>query len=90
MLFTSLPFSVALVALLSIVESAFAAPHPVTRTAGQSIPLLRKRTDRSVAEWGTWAKNHKLALEIKYGGSSSKRRRASGTNLIVNQNADSR
>ncbi|EIN09402.1 acid protease [Punctularia strigosozonata HHB-11173 SS5] len=89
MLVSSLPVSLALILLLSLLDPISAAPRSRTRTAGQSIPLIRRNAVRSATDWGTWAKNHKLALEVKYGGSSSNRKRASGTNLLVNQNADS-
>ncbi|THU88863.1 acid protease [Dendrothele bispora CBS 962.96] len=61
---------------------------------GLTIPLMRRNprpTQLSEEEWGLWAKNNKAGLINKYGAStkSSKKKRASGTNSIVNQGADS-
>jgi cathepsin D len=57
--------------------------------------LTRHSVERSVQDWEVWAKNHRDSLTTKYGGTPSARsssdiaKRGSGTNLIVNQNADS-
>ncbi|KII87254.1 hypothetical protein PLICRDRAFT_112830 [Plicaturopsis crispa FD-325 SS-3] len=69
--------------------TALAAPRQ-SATAGQSIDLLRRSTvARNDTEWGVWAKHHKEILLTKYGGSSQISKRASGTNQMVNQGADS-
>jgi len=54
----------------------------------QTISLHRRSQNRSSKDWGTWAKQNKAILESKY-GDHHKRKRASATNLVVNQNADS-
>ena len=86
--------SLALLALAA--SSAFAAPRTANerRTPnGKAMPLSRRHVQRSVDDWGQWAKNHRDSLITKYGGtpsgSNSNSKRGSGTNLIVNQNADS-
>ncbi|EIN10592.1 acid protease [Punctularia strigosozonata HHB-11173 SS5] len=90
MVFNSLHRLLALAVAISFAGHALAAPHRrSTPTAGQSINLVKSRPKRSLEEWGTWAKEHKQSLEVKYGGNSNQKRSASGTNFIVNQNADS-
>jgi hypothetical protein len=81
---------VAIVLLLSLAGQVMTAPHPIPPPTGQSISLMKKRTERSVVEWGAWAKSHKHSLEVKYGHAGIQKRSESGTNLIVNQNADAR
>jgi len=75
--------------LLSIIHLAFAVPSPSPTSTGQSITLTRRsKVARSVDDWGLWAKNHREALERKY-GVTPHQKRSSGTNLITNQDADS-
>ncbi|KDQ50723.1 hypothetical protein JAAARDRAFT_41815 [Jaapia argillacea MUCL 33604] len=86
-----LPCTLAL--LLLITSDAYAAPHP-SAEAGVTMNLLRKpHGRRTVEDWGEWARSHREMLIAKYGGTPpdppSTRKRASGTNLLVNQNADS-
>ncbi|KAF8159830.1 aspartic peptidase domain-containing protein [Crassisporium funariophilum] len=53
---------------------------------------IKKRApvDRTMEEWGIWAKTHREGLEAKYGNEQhAHERRGTGTNLIVNQNSDS-
>lgn len=77
--------------LLALACDVLALPNPF-QPQGDTIRLnrrsLRKRTEE---EWGQWAKNERERLSMKYTGGlpSSKFKRGAGTNLIVNQNADS-
>ncbi|KAK7457847.1 hypothetical protein VKT23_010192 [Stygiomarasmius scandens] len=82
-----------------------AAPAPVpepkihvqTRASGSggiTVPLMRRNprpAQLSEEEWGAWAMSNREGLRNKYstGSSSSKKKRAAGTNAIVNQGADS-
>jgi hypothetical protein len=54
-------------------------------SARQSIQLSRKSPpqERSIEDFGKWAKLHKEILESKYGGGSQQQKRSSGTNLYV-------
>ncbi|KAJ8095091.1 hypothetical protein PM082_010310 [Marasmius tenuissimus] len=55
-----------------------------------SIELLRRvPTTKSYEEWGQWARNNRVSLLAKYGGSPQNEKRSTGTNLMVNQAADS-
>ncbi|KAK1222141.1 hypothetical protein PQX77_015069 [Marasmius sp. AFHP31] len=55
-----------------------------------SIELLRRvPTTKSYEEWGQWARNNRVSLLAKYGGLSQNEKRSTGTNLMVNQDADS-
>ena len=88
--------SVTSLALLGLAACAvFAAPSPDAQPNGQVIPLTRRTVEkRTPEEWGVWARNHRESLYRKYNGgasspSSLRQKRGSGTNLIVNQNADS-
>lgn len=86
MLLPSTPLSVALA--LSLSWPVFAAPQ-VKSSAGQVMSLKRRSpSDRTIEEWGVWAKNHKAGLEAKY-GAGQPQKRSTGTNLITNQNSDS-
>ncbi|EJD07583.1 acid protease [Fomitiporia mediterranea MF3/22] len=81
-----------IIALLALAADAFAAPSPAAQPNGQTMRLSRRTVDRTYDEWGAWAKSHREGLMNKYnGGNNAKARtkRGSGTNLIVNQNADS-
>ncbi|KAJ6607475.1 acid protease [Mycena sp. CBHHK59/15] len=73
--------------LVLLVSDAFATPTPQSR--GLSMNLRRRVHSRTADDWGVWAKNHRDGLMAKYGGKPASQRRSTGTNLIVNQNADS-
>lgn len=79
-----------IIGFLSLVCESSAVPGPFYYQ-GQTIPLVRRKQDRTYDDWGSWAKSQREVLITKYGGSlpSSKSKRGSGTNLMVNQNADS-
>ena len=78
MLLPSMPLSVALA--LSLSWPVFAAPQ-VKSSAGQVMSLKRRSpSDRTMEEWGVWAKNHKAGLEAKY-GAGQPQKRSTGTNL---------
>ncbi|THH11877.1 hypothetical protein EW146_g7899 [Bondarzewia mesenterica] len=81
----SLPLALAL--LISASDTlARAAPRAPREL---HVPLVRRApAQRTAEEWGLWAKEQKNVLEVKYGGAQTQKR-ASGMNLIVNQNADS-
>ncbi|KAH6916102.1 endopeptidase [Coprinopsis sp. MPI-PUGE-AT-0042] len=64
------------------------AHHPTRQWTRQSMTLHKEPIKRSTEDWGQWAKNHKLSLEAKYGGGKYQKR-ATGTNYLTNQNADS-
>ncbi|PCH44056.1 acid protease [Wolfiporia cocos MD-104 SS10] len=83
-------WSLAITCLLSVAPEAFAAPRPYVFD-GKSINLSRRENrPRSPEEVGPMLKRHKLALEAKYGiGHAKNRKRASGMNLLTNQDADS-
>ncbi|KAK2465711.1 hypothetical protein APHAL10511_002255 [Amanita phalloides] len=85
---SALPLSLAF--LLCASYNALAAPSSEL-SAPQSLPLNRRSpANRTMEEWGTWARQNKELLESKYCSDSSRhQRRGSGTNLLVNQNADS-
>lgn len=79
--------------LLALASDALAAPNPA-EPIGKSMTLSKRAVNRTYDEWGVWAKNHRDYLIDKYAAAPSakakgKARRSSGTNLIVNQNADS-
>ena len=80
------------VVLLALACDVLAVPNPYS-PQGQTMQLKRRNLKKRTAEeWGTWAKSERERLITKYNGSlppSSKSKRGSGTNLIVNQNADS-
>lgn len=75
--------------LLSVASTSLALVAP--RPPIQDKINLHRRTPapRSIDEWGTWAKNHRETLAAKYGNAGQVQRRSSGTNLLVNQGADS-
>ncbi|KAF5328166.1 hypothetical protein D9619_013433 [Psilocybe cf. subviscida] len=84
------------VALLSLSLQACAAPQvdgspsSSSSPAGFSMALTKRAPARTPEEWGIWAKNHRTGLEAKYGNPHKiSEKRATGTNLLVNQNADS-
>ncbi|KAI8996627.1 acid protease [Trametes punicea] len=86
----SLPYSLALACLLSLTyDYALAAPSPSSSPLPRSIPLLRRgRPRRNATELSDWLKSQKEILEAKY-SNNPHRKRASGLNLLTNQNADS-
>ncbi|OCB86397.1 acid protease [Sanghuangporus baumii] len=85
-------YSYSVLTLLALAADVLvlAAPSP-SQPPGQTIRLSRRTVDRTTEEWGAWAKSHREGLTNKYNGGNAKARakRGSGTNLIVNQNADS-
>jgi len=84
---SSLPLSLAL--LFFVFCDVNAAPNPSV-PAGQTVNLHRKGiSTRSPRDWERWAKAQREKLESKYGSPATHRKRASGTNLLTNQNADS-
>ncbi|KAI0351375.1 acid protease [Trametes cingulata] len=85
-----LPYSLAVSCLLLLAhDQALAAPSPSTTPIPRSIPLLRRsRPQRNSSELSNWLKSQKEILEAKY-SSNPQRKRASGFNLLTNQNADS-
>ncbi|KAI0728027.1 aspartic peptidase domain-containing protein [Fomitopsis betulina] len=86
-----LPLSLTVACFLSLVVDSLAAPHP-NLFPGAHIQLSRRaqnkrRTPEDVAES---LQRRKLALEAKYGiGHAKNQKRASGMNLITDENADS-
>ncbi|KAI0691707.1 aspartic peptidase domain-containing protein, partial [Earliella scabrosa] len=84
-----LPHSLAVFCLLSIAsDHALAAPGTAS-SVSRSIPLLRRaQPQRTADESLAWLKNQRESLVSKYGGGSSQRKRASGTNLLTNQRFD--
>ncbi|KAI0050942.1 acid protease [Auriscalpium vulgare] len=90
MRYESLPSGLIALSILCANDAlAAVAPHAV-RASELHIPLMRRApTQRTDAEWGLWAKHQRAILAAKYSGASPARKRASGYNLIVNENADS-
>ncbi|KAH8111057.1 acid protease [Phellopilus nigrolimitatus] len=86
------PSTSTLALLISLACDSFAAPGQAG-PQGQTISLSRRAPERTYDEWGLWAKAHRDSLIAKYSGQPTdarrRTRRTSGTNLIVNQNADS-
>ncbi|KAI0917955.1 hypothetical protein AcV5_002754 [Taiwanofungus camphoratus] len=85
-----LPLSLTVSCLLALGSDVLAAPHP-SLPVGQSISLMRRQAARrSPAEQGAYLQKRRLALEAKYGiGHAKNKKRASGFNLLTNQDADS-
>ncbi|KAH9931920.1 acid protease [Fomitopsis serialis] len=85
-----LPISLAVSCLLSLAADSLAAPHPNVFT-GAHIGLSRRTPQRrSPDDVAASLQRRKLALEAKYGiGQAKNKKRASGMNLITDQNADS-
>ncbi|TRM65376.1 aspartic peptidase domain-containing protein [Schizophyllum amplum] len=74
--------------LFALSTSAFVIPKPDAQANGAHLPLKRRSPKaRSFEEMGSWARAQREHLSMKYGGKS--RKRSTGTNLMVNQNADS-
>ncbi|RPD58766.1 acid protease [Lentinus tigrinus ALCF2SS1-7] len=86
-----LPHSLAVSCLLSIaVHEAFAAPSPASQPHPRTIPLLRRsRPQLNESESYAWLQGQRDFLKAKYGARDANQKRASGLNLITNQNADS-
>ncbi|KAF5324959.1 hypothetical protein D9758_017738 [Tetrapyrgos nigripes] len=85
-----LPFHVAVYAA----PAALPQPQPQVQGQGVSISLMQRRrpTQLSEEDWSAWAKSNTEGLRSKYttsGSAAAKKKRASGTNAIVNQGADS-
>jgi len=70
---------------LSLSLETTAAPQTNNTAAGLSMPLKRRSPpERTVEEWGVWAKSRRLGLEAKYGNKQHDNyKRATGTNLFV-------
>ncbi|KAH9829970.1 aspartic peptidase domain-containing protein [Rhodofomes roseus] len=85
-----LPISLTVSCLLSLAADSLAAPHP-SIFPGAHIGLSRRASKRrSPDEVAASLQRRKLALEAKYGiGNAKNRKRASGQNLITDENADS-
>ncbi|KAI0630626.1 acid protease [Trametes polyzona] len=85
-----LPHSLALSCLLSLAyDNVLAAPPPASSPLSRAITLQRReRPQRNATELTAWLNRQKAILEAKYSG-NSQRKRASGLNLLTNQNADS-
>ncbi|KAL1762707.1 aspartic peptidase domain-containing protein [Schizophyllum commune] len=81
------PLPVSLLFLLS--AHAFVIPQLDAQATGAHMSLKRRNMKaRSFDEMGQWARAQREHLSMKYAGRDS-RKRSTGTNLIVNQNADS-
>ena len=83
------------VLVLALAADALSAPNYEPKPRGTSMKLTRRAAaNRTTEECGIWAKTHRENLIAKYSTNPdskrrSKQRRGQGTNLIVNQNADS-
>lgn len=80
-----LPLQLSATILLCLsVQSSSAAPQSGTtgQVAGQTM-ILRKRSPspKTIDEWGVWAKEHREALQAKYGDNDPLQKRGTGTNL---------
>ena len=82
-----LPLQLSATILLCLsVQQASAAPQSGTtgQVAGQTM-ILRKRSlsPKTIDEWGVWAKEHREALQAKYGDDHDDplQKRGTGTNL---------
>jgi len=87
-MFFALPLSLSI--LLCVSYNALAAPRSEL-SARQTLALNRRApVTRTIEQWGKWAKQNKQLLQSKYSGVHSQhQKRGSGTNLLVNQDADS-
>ncbi|KAM5537642.1 hypothetical protein V8D89_008720 [Ganoderma adspersum] len=81
-----LPYSLALSCLLFLAPESLAIPTPSPASPPLSIPLVRRRPQRNTTD--EWLQFHRDAVVAKYGLSSGQRKRASGFNLLSNQDAD--
>ncbi|KAF8801329.1 aspartic peptidase A1 [Phlegmacium glaucopus] len=80
----SSPVSAVILLCLSVQTSA--APQSGT---GQTMALKKRApSPKTMDDWGIWAKNNRQGLEAKY-GDDPLHKRATGTNLMTNQNGDS-
>ncbi|KAI0684483.1 aspartic peptidase domain-containing protein, partial [Cerioporus squamosus] len=86
-----LPHSLAVSCLLSVAaHEAFAAPSPAPPPLPRTVPLLRRsKPQLTEAERYEWLRGQRDSLYSKYTPGGSSKKRASGLNLITNQNADS-
>ncbi|EJF59592.1 acid protease [Dichomitus squalens LYAD-421 SS1] len=81
-----LPYSLALSCMLSLVTESLAIPTPSPATP-VSIPLVRRRPKRNNTD--EWLQLQRDAVVAKYGiGKSAQQKRASGYNLLGNQDGD--
>ncbi|KAK7060829.1 hypothetical protein VNI00_000562 [Paramarasmius palmivorus] len=88
MVLASSTTATALLLLLAATSDALVTPRQPS--AREAMPLRRRAVAaRTYDEWGAWAKNHKAAVEAKYGNVARAQKRSTGTNLLVNQGADS-
>ncbi|KIK60512.1 hypothetical protein GYMLUDRAFT_43837 [Collybiopsis luxurians FD-317 M1] len=76
--------------LVSLSANVLAAPHP-SPPSSLSMDLKRRSSPRarSQDDIAAWAAAHRSNVQAKYGNTSSKQKRSSGQNLIVNQKSDS-
>ncbi|KZT72002.1 acid protease [Daedalea quercina L-15889] len=85
-----LPVSLTVSCLLSLAVDTLAVPHPSIFTGAHMGLSRRAAKRRSPDEVAASLQKRKLALEAKYGiGHAKNRKRASGQNLITNEDADS-
>lgn len=87
-MFTTISSAV-LLFVLSLAVEGLGAPRPFD-AAGQTIRLTRRTSNRTMDEWGQWAKNQRLGLQMKYSEKPAdiSKRANTGTNLIVNRGSD--
>jgi hypothetical protein len=83
MLSSSLSTGLASLVLLLCANEVTPTPANVPpRAAGTSMSLTRRKpTAANEKDWGTWAKNQRDYLSVKYGSQSEHTKRSSGTNL---------
>jgi cathepsin D len=80
MVLASSSTTTALLLLLAATSDALVPPRQPT--AREAMPLRRRTVAaRTYDEWGAWAKNHKAAVEAKYGNVARAQKRSAGTNL---------
>ncbi|RDX49668.1 acid protease [Lentinus brumalis] len=86
-----LPHSLAVSCLLSVAaHEVFAAPSPASPPLPRTVPLLRRsKPQLTEAERFEWLRGQRDSLKSKYGAGGANTKRASGLNLLTNQNADS-
>ncbi|KAA1468887.1 acid protease [Dentipellis sp. KUC8613] len=85
-----LDLPLALVLLLAANDAFAVSQSESSKPREYHMPLLRRAAvERNDTEWGLWLKEQREILVTKYGGEQSRRKRASGYNLVVDQNADS-
>ncbi|THH28120.1 hypothetical protein EUX98_g6070 [Antrodiella citrinella] len=90
-----LPYTVFSILLLSLslledLDCAALAAPSFSSSQFHQLSLSRgARTQRNATEWGWWASYQGQRLSIKYGAENALTKRASGMNLLTNQNDDS-